>query len=147
ALYATIHDMERALITVLHAKFFVMVWCETNQVFSHGLGIFAFEDSSSFTLLQSSVHETWARDRGSSLETRFRYTPSDCFETFPFPASSSSLGGIGQRYDTHRGVLTTANQEGLTTTYNRFHSTDETSAPIRKLRALHVEMDEAVKDA
>jgi hypothetical protein len=35
-------------------------------------------------------------------------------------------------------------QEGLTKTYNRFHDTDETSADIRTLRQLHVEMDQAV---
>jgi hypothetical protein len=38
-------------------------------------------------------------------------------------------------------------QEGLTTTYNRFHDPIETSADIQKLRELHVEMDAAVAAA
>ena len=38
-------------------------------------------------------------------------------------------------------------QEGLTSTYNRFHDSDEASADIQKLRQLHVEMDNAVAAA
>ena len=38
-----------------------------------------------FCALQSRPHELWARFFGSSTRrTDLRYTPSDCFETFPF---------------------------------------------------------------
>src|SRR4051812_10894897 len=40
-----------------------------------------------------------------------------------------------------------AHQEGLTKTYNRFHDRGETSEDIRKLRQLHVAMDQAVAAA
>ena len=39
------------------------------------------------------------------------------------------------------------NNEGLTTTYNRFHDPDERSPDILKLRELHAEMDRAVLTA
>ncbi len=39
------------------------------------------------------------------------------------------------------------NNQGLTATYNRFHSPDERSAEIAELRALHAAMDRAVLDA
>lgn len=38
-------------------------------------------------------------------------------------------------------------QEGLTSIYNRFHDRGEQSADIARLRALHVEMDQAVAAA
>ena len=38
-------------------------------------------------------HEIWAHFFGSSLEDRLRYTPSDCFETFPFPDVTLSADG------------------------------------------------------
>ena len=38
-------------------------------------------------------------------------------------------------------------QEGLTKTYNRFHDRNEQSEDIVRLRALHVEMDQAVAAA
>jgi hypothetical protein len=39
-------------------------------------------------VLHSHVHEVWARATGTQLrevESGFRYTPTTCFETFPFP--------------------------------------------------------------
>jgi hypothetical protein len=41
----------------------------------------------------------------------------------------------------------TACHIGLTETYNRFHDRGEASADIARLRALHVEMDQAVSAA
>ena len=40
-----------------------------------------------------------------------------------------------------------ARQEGLTTTYNRFHNPEEDAKDIVRLRELHVEMDKAVTSA
>ena len=40
-----------------------------------------------------------------------------------------------------------ANNQGLTTTYNRFHDPDECDKDILKLRVLHNQMDLAVLDA
>jgi hypothetical protein len=87
---------------------------------------------------------------GSSLEDRLRYTPSDCFETFPFPANhetNSALEAAGQAYYEFRADLMVRNNDGLTKTYNRFHRPDEYSADILKLRELHDAMDRAVLDA
>ena len=50
--------------------------------------MFALEDAYSFGILHSQIHELWARATGSQLreaESGFRYTPTTCFETFPFP--------------------------------------------------------------
>ena len=41
-----------------------------------------------FGVLHSRVHEVWAREQGTQVREResgFRYTPTTCFETFPFP--------------------------------------------------------------
>ena len=55
-------------------------------VYSHALNVFALSDLlPRFALLQSRVHEIWARFFASSMKDDLRYTPSDCFETFPFP--------------------------------------------------------------
>ncbi len=105
-----------------------------------------------FGLLQSSVHDAWCREKGSTLETRFRYTPSDCLETFPFPVlgideEDNRLNDIGMRLNEVRISIMQESSQGLTKTYNRFHDSDETSADIQKLRELHVEMDQAVAAA
>ncbi len=48
---------------------------------------FARSDAYFFGIVQSSVHELWAKARGTQLEDRPRYTPTTCFETFPLPWS------------------------------------------------------------
>lgn len=45
----------------------------------------ARNDYVTFGVLQSKYHELWALKLGTSLEDRPRYTPTSCFETFPFP--------------------------------------------------------------
>ena len=86
----------------------------------------------------------------SSLEDRLRYTPSDCFETFPFPKNfdiDAKLLADGKEYYKFRAALMVKNNEGLTKTYNRFHDQHEISPDIKKLRELHAAMDRAVLDA
>jgi hypothetical protein len=109
--------------------------------------VFAYSNFSPFAVLQSRVHEIWARFFSSTLEDRLRYAPSDCFETFPFPSgyeTDATLEAIGQTYHDHRAQLMVAADEGLTKTYNRFHKREQTGPAIQRLRDLHDEMDRAV---
>ena len=76
-----------------------------------------------------------------------RYTPTDCFETFPFPKNLQSLDDIGEHYHQHRQSIMLSRQEGLTKTYNRFHDPHETAEDIVHLRELHKDMDDAVAHA
>ena len=109
--------------------------------------VIASGSSAILAICQSSLHEGWVKTYQSSLETGGRYTPSDCFETFPFPAKLTGLDAIGERYHDQRRQIMLARQEGLTKTYNRFHDPEEARADIQKLRQLHVEMDRAVAAA
>jgi hypothetical protein len=89
----------------------------------------------------------WARFFGSSLKDDLRYTPSDCFETFPFPEgfeTSPALQAAGRAYHDRRAALMVEHNEGMTKTYNRFHDSDERREDIVRLRELHAEMDRAV---
>jgi hypothetical protein len=84
------------------------------------------------------------------MKDDLRYTPSDCFETFPFPENfetNERLETVGKAYYEFRAQLMVANNEGLTKTYNRFHDPNERSPEIQKLRELHNAMDRAVLDA
>jgi hypothetical protein len=110
----------------------------------------AIEQWNDFAVIQSTVHEIWVRMMASSLEDRLRYTPSDCFETFPFPVNYQSipgLGAAGREYFEFRASLMVRNKQGLTKTYNRFHDPEEQTEDFKKLRALHHAMDCAVLDA
>jgi hypothetical protein len=140
-------DTEYALSCALHSKDLSFARLPARAVFSHGLAVFPLDSYGAFCALQSRPHEVWARFFGSSLEDRLRYTPSDCFETFPFPPgweTDPALEAAGREYYEFRAALMVRNNEGLTKTYNRFHDPDERSPDILQLRDLHEAMDRAV---
>src|SRR5258708_23045060 len=139
--------MNRVLTVALTSKVCAFTFISTKIVFSQSTIVIAYSNFACFALLQSFIHLIWIIANGSTHETRQRYTPTDCFETFPFPANTSSLESIGERYYAHRQSIMLTRQEGLTTTYNRFHNPDERAPDIIQLRALHKEMDEAVARA
>jgi hypothetical protein len=114
------------------------------------INIFAFDSFAAFAVLQGSGHELWADKSASTLETRRRYTPTSCFQTFPFPpdwTTDPTLEAVGQTYYDFRAALMVRNNEGLTKTYNRFHDPEEMDPDILELRRLHAAMDRAVLDA
>ncbi len=119
----------------------------TGPIFADSTVVFLFDTLSSFAVLQSRIHEIWARFFSSSMKDDLRYAPSDCFETFAFPPGyegHSALEAAGQTYHDHRAALMIAADEGMTKTYNRFHDSEEAGATIQRLRELHDEMDRAV---
>lgn len=114
---------------------------------SKQLAVFALSAFAALATLQSRVHEVWARFFASTLEDRLRYTPSDCFETFPLPPgydSAPALEALGEAYHAHRADMMVATDKGMTKTYNRFHDPHDKAADIVELRRLHAMMDDAV---
>lgn len=149
-LVRAIAKCDRVLVTNAQAAtHHTFIFYSPNVVFANSLNIFPFETYSSFCVLQSSVHEIWARFFSSSMKDDLRYNPSDCFVTFPFPPdweTDPTLEAIGQIYYEFRAALMIRHNKGLTPTYNRFHNPHETNADILHLRNLHAQMDRAVLD-
>jgi hypothetical protein len=146
-LYGATANMSRVLVNSQVSKHLGFAFMPSKWIFSHALNVFSLDSYTEFCAIQSSVHEFWARFFASSLEDRLRYTPTDCFETFPFPNNferNAVLEQAGQEYYEFRAVLMVRNNEGLTKTYNRFHDPEESSPDIIKLRELHAQMDAAV---
>ncbi|MEG5059159.1 restriction endonuclease [Microcoleus sp. A2-C5] len=147
ALYDAIADKNRVLVRARVSNTNSITFVPTNLVMSEMIVVFDFQDYISFVILQSMAHTEWFIYHSSTLGAGTRYTPSDCFETFPFPTSTSNLEEIGEKYYTHRQSIMQTRQEGLTKTYNRFHNPEETAPDIEQLRLLHIEMDNAVAAA
>ncbi len=149
-LVSAIHGLDRVLVCSLVSKHLAFVWLPTDFVFSHKLGVFALRNPAAIAVVQSTLHEGWARFFSSTLEDRLNYSPSDCFESFPFPPGwdgHSRLDQAGRTYYDFRAALMVRNDQGLTATYNRFHDPGERDPEIQKLRELHDAMDRAVLDA
>ena len=72
---------------------------------------------------------------------------SGCYQTFPACIMTEALSKLGGAYHNFRRDIMLTRQEGLTKTYNCFHSPAETAEDIARLRDLHAEMDRAVAAA
>ncbi len=107
------------------------------------------ESGTAFAVVQSCIHEVWARLLSSSLGDTLRYSATDCFETFPFPqpdprAVIPELEAVGEALYTARAQYMVDENVGLTVTYNRLKDPGCTDARVVALRAQHEAMDRAV---
>jgi hypothetical protein len=80
-----IGSVQRFIATARVAKHRLFVWMHVPTIPDCQLIVVARDDDYFFGVLHSRVHEVWALRMGTRLETRPRYTPTTCFETFPFP--------------------------------------------------------------
>jgi hypothetical protein len=147
ALYETIARLERVLVITLVSKVVQPVFAPTGQVFAHKLAVFAYDDDFHLGVLTSAIHWWWVLKTTSTLETRINYSPTDCFETFPQPTDHAAVAETGRALNEHRAELMVRNDEGLTKTYNRVHSSDDISPRVQVLREFHIALDLAVRDA
>jgi len=85
AMRRALRGLPRFLITPRVSKHRIFVWITPERLTTDAAVAFACHKDYDFGILQSRFHEVWALKLGTRLETRPRYTPSTCFETFPFP--------------------------------------------------------------
>jgi hypothetical protein len=149
-LYRAIAPLKRVLACSRIGNAFAFTFLPQGWVYNEKTIVFATDRASTLAALSSRPHELWARFLSSTLKDDLQYTPSDCFENFPFPSgfeAAHELDEAGQACYDHRAALMVARNEGLTKTYNRFHDRSETSEDIQRLRELHAAMDRAVLEA
>lgn len=142
-LYKRISGLDQVITITRVSKTVMPMMVPTGQVFSDALGVFATDDTAMLALLSSAPHYWWAKSRGSTLETRIRYTPSDVFETFPLPELTEELRELGSRLDSFRRDVMLSRQSGLTKTYNLVFDPECTDDDIEELRRIHRAIDEA----
>ena len=165
-----IQDLSHCFVAVWVTKHLNFSLQPTDIIFSNSCYVFTTDRWDLFTVVQSTLHEVWARKYSGSLKQDLRYSPSKCFDTFVFPSRlwqtpDSGLSELGERYHAHRKALMQSLWLGLTKIYNLFHArglSPEMVAKISKkdsgtatagfdalleLRCLHIELDLAVRNA
>ncbi len=83
-----IKGLKRYIVKPRVSKHSLFVWVDVETLCNDSNDVFARDDDYTFGVLHSRVHEVWALSMGTQLrekESGFRYTPTTCFETFPFP--------------------------------------------------------------
>ena len=85
-LRAALKPLTRYINTPRVAKHRLFVWQSVPSIPDTATVAITRADDTTFGILHSRFHEIWSLRMGTSLEDRPRYTPTTCFETFPFPA-------------------------------------------------------------
>lgn len=122
----------------------------TSAVYNMQVKVLFFEGWQEFAVLQSTLHDTWARWQGGTLgASTLRYSTSAIIETWPMPSEQATdrLELIGERYFTMRQQLMNERSAGLTEIYNQFHNQEDRAEDLERFRELHQEMDISVLDA
>jgi hypothetical protein len=129
SLYEGLKKAKHCFLTAATTKHLNFSLSPTDRVFTHALYIYVNDKFSKIAILQSTIHNEWARKYSGSLENRLRHSPSDCFVNFPFPQNLSDemeteLERFGKEYYEFRCQLMLKMKLGLTKTYNQFHNSD-----------------------
>ena len=128
------------------SKYLIFEQIDNTGIYSANLDVFTHNDQ--FPILQSSVHESWARKYSSRLEDRLKYSPGNAYCTFPFPSEiDTRLHSIGEQLISSRHLIMVSDQIGLTQLYNKFHDQSVDDSRFVELRQLQVKIDNAVRDA
>jgi hypothetical protein len=147
-LYKAAAALSRVLVGPRTSKWWSVSPMATDWVYSDATVVFLFDSDAHAAVLSSAFHDAWARKYSGSLKFDLRYSPTDCFENFPFPNAMELLEEVGERYISHRKETMLNASHGLTKVYNRLHEQpDDRDRAILELRRLQRELDRAVADA
>lgn len=139
----TIESLPRYIAGTATGKRFLFCWADRAVCPSNATNVFAFDDDYSMGILTSSIHGAWARSESSTLRVDLRYTPTSCFETFPWPQPDEGIrreiGENAERLIEQRQAICVENEIGLTVLYNQL---DE--GAWSEIRDLHRQLDQVV---
>ena len=98
-------EVPRFVVTPMVAKHRVFAWMPAIQIPENLCVAIARADDTTFGILHSRFHELWSLRMCTWLGVGNdpRYTPTTCFETFPFPADLTPADTAHQRTETLQG--------------------------------------------
>ena len=85
AMRQALNGLPRYIGTSSVSKHRLFVFIDGDVLPDHAIIVFASADDYFFGVLHSRYHRVWALELGTQLGDTSRYTPTTCFETFPFP--------------------------------------------------------------
>jgi hypothetical protein len=174
ALYRTIAPLDRVMVHARVTKTHAFSIISNTTIYSDATVVIVSDKYYHFSLLNSSFHEFWSWRTSSTMKGDRRYTPSDSFETFPFPPRLEphnknpsnpcmvKLDELGEKLEKSRKEIMLRLNIGLTKLYNLYHAkkldaqavmqvSDRNQSDaewavesIGKLRNLQKEIDETV---
>ena len=154
-----LEDLSRYIGTTRHSKHRMFRYIDGDVLPDSALIVFARDDDYFLGVLHSRIHTLWAEVAGSQLreaESGLRYTPTTCFETFPFsrPDEEQRAAIAAAAYELNQlrenwlnplnmlGEPALSSQEKRRRTLTNLYNDNSTW-----LRNAHAKLDAAVADA
>jgi hypothetical protein len=149
--------LSRFIATSQVSKHRIFVWLDAEMMIDGTNYALARDDDFTFGILHSRVHEVWSLKQGTALGVGNdpRYTPSTCFETFPFPRPTEAQRLEIERWakylhDVRSALMNADSTRTLTGIYNdlvRLRATRDSAHPVYALLIAHERLDAAVLGA
>ena len=165
---ATLRDamdgLDRYIATPETAKHRFFQFLDASTLPDNMLVAFALDDAFHLGVLSSRHHVTWMLAAGGTLEDRPRYTKTQCFDPFPFPAATApqqeAIREVAESLDAHRkerlGQHDALTMTGLYNVLEKLRAGETLTEDERQIHEqglvgvlgeLHDELDEAVAAA
>ena len=133
-LYRKSGKLDFCFATAKFGKYLNFCSVPKNCVFTDSLCIFTTDHWDDYAIVESTLHEVWARKHSPTLMRVLIYSLNDCFATFPFPHHSEqhkvTLEKLGETFHEHRRELMRDLWLGVTDICNLFHRSDLTPALV-----------------
>jgi hypothetical protein len=144
--------MPRFLATARVSKRPVFTFAPSTWTPSEQVVVFPLPTGTAFAVLQSRIHRAWVKLQATHMGEGLRYSATDCFAPFPFPARDPAdkipaLEVLGEEVHEKRREFAARRGIGLTETYNLLHDASAMESDVTELRTLHEQLDRAVLDA
>ena len=145
-------SLPRFLATTVYTKHLAFSFQTAARCYNSKILLIAVAGYTGFGVLQSRIHETWARHASSTLGDTLNYAVSDALYTFAFPEREpdARLAAVSkpaqELYDSRSTFMQTFGL-GLTETYNALKDPANDDPRIVELRRLHEQVDRTVLDA
>ena len=146
-LYNSIKDLDDVIVQPSPSKFVCPSLVSSDQVFSAPMVVFSSSSKGLLAILNSAHHQLWVQKNSSTLGMGQRYTPSDCFETFPLIKELPVLDAIGKELHLARWNAMQKADVGVTNLYKKIHDKKQDEEFLQKLRQVFVSLDQHVSKA
>lgn len=140
AFFDSMNSSERVLACPSTAKYLIATFIDLKWIPSHSIKLFSFDDFSTFSIMQSSIHEVWARLQSGKLDQRLAYNLTKAFGTFSLPKEHPS-NSIGEDLWRLRERVSVQHNVCLTDLYNALHDEGNSESDFRSIRDLIVQND------
>lgn len=145
ASWAPFEAPTKILAVTLSSKYALPQFVANDYIMDQKVVVINFSQYRYLSLLSSSIHNAWVFRNGSTLGISQNYTPTDCFETFPFPMldtiENNGLDDLGVKLEYARKKIMEQKEIGLTEVYNLLHNPEVNDEDVCYLRSIHVDID------